>query len=674
MKIKLLISFICFYTGVSFSETFYVSNLHDRLGRTRILPERIPAVLSSTKIKADSVLFKRGERFFIKNDITKNMQNNIYFGDYGEPSLPAPILDGSLYHFRFDAKEWSDHEIINGIKFYKKKIKGLEQVENVYAGIEPMVLAREPDDNETVITGEKNSYTGFYRIDSVDVKNDKCVFLDKSNRKNWTGAEVVTKTRQWTYEKRIVNNTGSRFETDENTVHPIQKGWGYFIRRHFDALDSVNEWFFDEAEGILYFLPVSDNCTVYVSGNADEMNSGFDLKYKKNITIENLSFFNYKFGVKLVGSQDIVVRGCFFRNCIYGVMNKTTYLERIEVSGNEFRNMMSYGIRLLANNCNIEKNDIDSVGLSMYSESRGFDNLNGIEIYGKNNIITKNRISNVGYCAVRIYNCPGTKVVRNEIQNTNLTVADGGAIYSYHSMNGNKLIRGNTVKNAYGNVNGTTGDKDHACGIYLDELSLHFRVDSNYVSNCGDGIYIQNSRSDTVMYNYTENNRKNELHINHAGSILNGGKLNMRNDPDFDPEKLDSIPKDYYWDNKEQLMYYKNKNNGVVYLRPGNNLISSNTFIPGRNRYTFGFRTWRHINDDAVYELTGNNDFFRDNVPEEKLQDASFQIVGGNVKDFYQNGKNFDNLKSVFDKTKYDYLKSPPHIYIGRGRKYQVEK
>jgi hypothetical protein len=664
---------LLFYSLAATAGTFYVSVSDTSHEGSDIRAADIQRIVMSTKIKADSILFKRSERFFISTELRKEAQNRIYFGAYGDLNLPKPVLDGSIYHFDFDAEKWKDFEVIKGVKFYKRTIAGLESVENVYADKNILTMSREPDADETVITGMKNDFTGFFIIDSVDVSLPNKKFFDRKNKTDWTGAEVVTKTQQWSYEIRKIRNDGQLFEAEEKTSDSFKKGWGYFIQRHYSALDREGEWFYDEAKGILYFSPLKEKCTIYISSNREDNNSGFDMKFKKNISIENLSFTNYKHGIKLEGNQDITVKNCDFKNCTYGLINKTTYLERVIVEDNTFRNMHSYGIRLIANNSVINRNLIDSIGLSMSSESKGYDNLNGIESYGKNNIISDNVIKNVGYCAIRIYNCADTKVLKNKIENTNLMVADGGAIYSFHSMDGNKLIRGNTVKNAVGNVNGTNGDKNHACGIYLDELSLHFRIDSNYVANCGDGIYIQNSRSDTVMFNHTEKNRKAELHINHAGSILNGGRLNMSNDPDFDPDTLSYLPVGYLWEKEEGLLYYKNKKNGVVYVEPGNNLIMGNEFIPSDERYTFTFRTWQHIGNDIVINLTGNKDFFRNNVPDSLLKNTSFEIIGGNVKDLYQNGKDFNGLQNSFDKTMYDYLRKV-HIYIGRGRKYSIER
>jgi len=633
--------------------------------------------LSSKSLsKGDSVLFKRGERYFTHINLFEDVHDDLYFGAYGDSLLPKPVLDGSIYHFEFNADTWTDFEMIKGVKFYKKDVKGLIQPENIYSDRGSLTLAREPDENETLITGQRNSFTGFFKIDSVDIKESRKIFFDQKNTADWSGAEVVTRTQQWSYEiRRIKSSTGGTFELEEPTREPPQKNWGYFVRRHYSALDSRGEWFFDEAKGILYFAPLKDLCVIYISGNADDNNSGFDLRRKNRIRIENIAFENYKHGILLENAKDITVAGCKFTNCVYGVINKKTYLEKITVENCTFTNMKSDGIRLIANNSIINKNLIDSVGLSMGSESREMINLNGIEVYGSGSIITGNVVRNTGYCGIRIYNCPEAKVTDNIIENTGLVMSDCGGIYTWHAMEGNKLIKRNTIKNVLGNMSGTDQAPDNSFGIYLDELSLHFRVDSNYVTGAGNGIYVQNSRSDTIMFNHTEKNRKGEFHINHGGNILNGGRLNPDNDPEFDPDRLDSIPKNYVWDRKEGLLYYRDKQNGVLYVKPGNNIVSANKFMPDtvKNSYSIQFRTWQNISNRTIPDLTGNDDFFNDNIPAGMVKKTGLYIQGSNVKDYTRNGMIFDVVKYSIGPENFKFLRQFL-TWTGRGDKAVTEK
>ena len=659
---KKIIMLIVMFTLQLFSKTLYVS-------------DQVSFDIRNVS-EGDSVLFKRGERYYTHLNLFKDSPDSLYFGSYGDTSLVKPVLDGSIYHFDFDAQSWSDFEDINGIRFYKKHIKDLELVENVYCDGENMTMAREPDLDETVVIGEDNSFGGFFKIDSVDVKEPRRIFYDPANKADWSGADLVAKTQQWSYEiRKIRSSVGGKFELEENMHEFFRKNWGYFIQRHFSALDSEGEWYYDEVKGVLYFSPLKDKGTIFISSNREEDNAGFDIRRASGIKIEDLHFENGKFGVRLEKASDIKVDNCSFKNNVYGVANKTTTLDKISVSCNTFKNMRSYAVRLISNDSYIGSNEIDSVGLSLSCESLTFNNLNGIELYGKNNVIEGNSVKNIGYCGIRIYDCPGAKVLNNRIENTGLTLADCGAIYTWHAFEGNKLIKGNYIKNSVGNVDGTTGKPDHSRGIYLDEMSLHFRVDSNYVSDTGEAIYIQNSRSDTIVNNFTENNRRMEFHLNHAGRILNGGVMNPNNDPDFKYDGKSPLPEDYHWDDFNKLLYYKEKRHGTVYVEPGNNYVADNVFMTDtrKNKYSIQFKTWRHLTDSIVEDLAGNDNFFYNNIPDSLVPKTGLLIQGSNLWDDYFEGKEFDVVENRIDIKTFNFLRKVK-VWIGRGKKPCVEK
>ena len=663
------ISLIFIATSI-FPATYYISENDTDHNKYDIRASQINDLISIKLIKGDSILFKRGERFFCHINYFKSGLNDITFSSYGDISLALPIIDGSIYHFDFDKNNWNDYEMIKGVKFYKKYIKDLELVENVYADDQMLTLSREPDANETVIAGMKNSYTGYFKIDSVDVKQPNKIFYDHSNTVDWGNAEIITRTHQWRYELLKFENKNEKYVIKDLLVSPLKKNYGYFIQRSYQALDKTDEWYYDEEKGILYFSTYKDKCTIYVSSNRESNNSGIDIKRRKGVVIKELDFRNAKYGIKLEHSFDLRISDNKFRNSVYGIINKSTYLNNSIFSNNLIKNMRSYGIRIIGHNITVNNNDIDSIGMSLGCESKGFNNLIGIELLGNNSVISDNIVKNIGYTGIRFSDASGSKVINNHIENTLQKLSDGGGIYSYHSMDGNKLIKGNTIINAYGNADGTLGTDHGSNGIYLDELSLHFKVDSNFVYNCGGGIYMQNSRSDTITNNTLKKNNTTEIHINHAGRILNGGKLNPSNDPGFDPDTLIVTPNEYVWDKEEGLLYYKNKRNGVVFVEPGNNYIANNMIYPDGdlNKYAFNFRTWQNIDDQLVYKLTSNKNFFHDNVLNESVDSTSMFIVGINVKNKNLN-QDSRKIKNTLDKRKYDFLRRI-FIYIGSGTKF----
>ncbi|MDA3837739.1 MAG: right-handed parallel beta-helix repeat-containing protein [Candidatus Delongbacteria bacterium] len=666
---------LIFFISAVYSATYYVSGNDTDHGKYDLRIKDLNNLIEKGLSTGDTVLFKRGERFFYHINYSRPGLNDLTFSSYGGINDPKPIIDGSIYHFDFEKENWDNFEIIKGVKFFKKNIKALELVENVYSDDQMLTLAREPDDDETVITGMKNSYTGYFKIDSVDAKYPKKIFYDHSNSTDWGDAELITRFHQWCHEVLKFSNSGSKLTLKQETLAPFKKDYGYFIQRSYHALDKVGEWFYDENKGILYFSPKKNKCTIYISSSREENNSGFDINRRKGFIIEDLEFRNAKYGIKLASSFDLKIQNNNFRNSCYGIINKKTYLNNSVFQHNIIKNMRSYGIFIIGHDITINNNLIDSIGLSLGYDRGGLNDLDGIEIFGNRSVISNNIVKNTGYSGIRFFDAAGSKVINNYVENATQVLSDGGGIYSYHNMEGNKLIKGNTIINAYGNANGTLGTDHFSNGIYLDELSLHVRVDSNFVYNCGGGIYMQNSRSDTIVNNVFKNSNTTQISINHAGRVLNGGKLNPSNDPGFDPDTLSFIPKDYTWDKSEGLLYYKDKRNGVVYVETGNNYIADNTVYPDPDpeKYTFGFLTWQNIDDQLVYKLTSNNNFFYNNVKNGSVDSTSMYIMGVKVRDYYDHGKLHDNITNTLDKTNFKYL-NKVQILNGVGAKYIIEK
>ena len=334
------------------------------------------------------------------------------------------------------------------------------------------------------------------------------------------------------------------------------------------------------------------------------------------------------------------------------------------IENNDIRNIRSCGIKMIGDRITIKDNLIDSIGMSLGCESKEFNNLNGIEVIGNDSRIISNTVKNTGYCGIRIFNASGSQVTGNYIDSSMRLLSDGGGIYSYHNLDGNKLIKRNKIINVYGNATGTQGDDHGSNGIYLDEFSFHFKVDSNIVYNCGGGIYMQNSRMDTVTNNIIGDNNTTEFHMNHAGRILNGGELNPSDDPAFDPDTLTCIPEGYYWETQEGILYYKEKPKGIIYIRPGDNLVSDNFILPDKSKYSIQFRTWQNIDDFLIEDLTGIKDFFFKNIQQEYLRDTGVYILGMNIE-------GSTKIINGITQNLYEYLREVK-VYIWKGKKVTI--
>jgi parallel beta-helix repeat protein len=293
------------------------------------------------------------------------------------------------------------------------------------------------------------------------------------------------------------------------------------------------------------------------------------------------------------------------------------------------------------------------------SNAGGVYNLEGITLVGDNNQIDNNNISRIGYNGIKIYYGGSCRIENNIIDSCGLRLSDAGGIYSWHSFEGNKLIKNNKISNVTGDKSGTTDPaKHHGRGIYLDELSLHFKVENNEIHGCGEGIYVQNSRNDTIIGNTLYNNYMSELHINSGGSILNGGNLNPFNDIYFNPDTLSkhSLGK-YIWDRKEGLIYNKNKDH-TVFVEPVKNLIVNNSIMPSDTTFTFIFRTWREVNDKTLEKLTSNSDFINNNLPEGvSSEKASLLMSSSNVWVPAEGKKVYMVGKADIDRSKFPKLR-----------------
>lgn len=661
---KLFLIILILFIEIIYSKTYYISENDSSHGNYDIRADLVNDLISSKLVSGDSILFRRGERFFTHINYFKGGLNHITFASYGDTLLSKPVIDGSIIHFEFDTSEWKDFDVINNVKFYKKNIKGLELVENVYADDELLTLSREPDADETLITGMKNSYTGYFKIDSVDTVDPKKIFYDFSNTYDWGEAELITRINQWRYEVLRFTNLNDKFVCENEPPSLLKKGNGYFIQRSYQALDHSNEWYYDKENGILYFNTDKESCTIYVSSNREDDNAGIDIKRRKGVLVKDLEFRNAKYGIKLENSFELEISNCNFRNSVYGIINKKTFVNDCSISNNRIDNMRSCGVRIIGDRINVLNNSIDSIGMTMGCESKEFNNLNGIEIFGNNSLISNNSVRNTGYCGIRIFNASGSQVIDNYVENAMQVLSDGGGIYSYHNLDGNKLIKRNMITGVYGNAGGTLGEDHASNGIYLDEFSFHFEVDSNVVYNCGGGIYLQNSRMDTVTNNIFGDNNTTEFHINHAGRILNGGELNPSNDPGFDPDTLSFIPEGYFWDRQEGILYYMKKPSGIIYIRPGDNIISDNLILPDKSKYSIQFRTWQNIDDFLIEDLTGIRDFFLKNIQQKYLRDTGVYILGMNIE-------GSTKVTDRITKSLYDNLREVK-VYIWKGKKVTI--
>lgn len=630
----LLLCVLFLYSPFLLGKNYYISTSKEK-EENEFLVSDINVIIPEKLDSGDSILFERGSRYYTNINFTKTDLENIYVGSYGNIDKSNPVIDGSIIHFKFCTDSVKRFIIKNGIKFYGYPLSTFAEIKNVFSDNRMLTLAREPDEEEEIVSGMKNSYKGFYKIDSIDINQAKRSFYDYKNKHDWSGGQVVTKSNNFTHEvTNVMSWNKGHFILDKDLIR-IVKNNGYFIQNHFDALDSKNEWYYDKEKKLLFLSENNNNSQIYISGMKNEQNQGIiNISNSKNITIENLTLTNGYIGIQINNSKNIKIRNNVILNSCIGIdFFRYNSLNDGEISGNEIKNIRSYAIHGKGNNNRVSGNKIHNIGMTYGCNAGGVYNLEGITLVGDKNRIDNNYISRIGFNGIKIYYGGNGTIENNIIDSCGLRLSDAGGIYSWHSFEGSKLIKNNIISNVSGDNSGTTDPaKHHGRGIYLDELSLHFKIENNEIFRCGEGIYVQNSRNDTIIGNKCYNNYNSELYMNSGGSILNGGVLNPVNDIYFDPDTLSRKSlAEYVWDKNEGLIYKKNKDH-TVFVEPKNNLIENNSIIPSDTTFTFVFRTWREVDNNTLEELTSNSDFINNNLLEGvSYEKASLLMSSSNV-------------------------------------------
>lgn len=579
----------------------------------------------------DIILFKSGERFYGQVIVDNSVSDYLTFGAYDTGDMP--IIDGSIEHFwfnKYDSDTYDSTYTSEGQTFYTKSISGIDSIMNLYAGDTEQILAREPNEDE----GDG----GFSYVDSVA---NTTTFIDNSNSTDWTDGDAVLRTVNWMCEVReIHSSSGASFQLNTATAYPLQANWGYFVQNHIAALDQENEWYFDESSDILYFCPASDSCEIYLVTNQSGYGNGFVIDDKTGIVIEDLQLTNQCVNINFTDgsvNESITIRDNVLCNSNTGIKFKNisnssqNILNNSSITVNVLQNMRSFGIYGRGEENYVAYNTFDSIGLNFGCENKGQHNLDAVELMGDDNEVSYNEISNIGFCGIRHWGS-NYKINYNTITDTMLRLADGGAIYCWHNILGNKQIIGNIIDGSLGSDHGAASKGSHANGIYLDELSCHFRVEDNEITDCTYGIYVQNSRSDSLSNNTLYGNHYGQFYMNHGGSILNGGRANPDNDLEYDPT-TDGYS-GYEWKSEEKTLRDNSDPYSYVYVEPGNNYIHDNQFTPNDSTYTVKMRLWRKIDEDTLTDMTSNSDFLEDNLTDGyTIEDASILMSYSDVSD-----------------------------------------
>ncbi|MBW8334008.1 MAG: right-handed parallel beta-helix repeat-containing protein [Prolixibacteraceae bacterium] len=479
---------------MSKATTYYISNAGNDInsGKTSDLPwQTINKVNAATFKAGDQILFQRGSTFY--GSITVNQSgtsgNPITFGAYG--SGANPVITGFT-----TVEGWTDFG--NNIWESTKAVSKLSATNMVVINGVNTAMGRYPNAD-----AEKG---GFLRIDSspssVSITNSTL-----TGTPDWTDAELVIRSNDWTMEKRkIISQNGSTLTYSISCYPP--KHYGFFIQNDPRTLDQQNEW---------YFNPTTKKIRIYSTSQPLDV---------KVASVENLLTFTHSVGyinldgIDFTGANSIAL----YRTAFSTIPQKAHHINvmncKILYSGQDAISVCAYTLNI-ENNTISESNRFamllsGSKDVVVRNNSvRNSGTLPGMgvpftalmidgPVAGSNTtsmLVEYNSIINTGHNAISI-GADSTVIRYNFIDTFNTLLDDGAGIYGAH----NSVITNNIVLNGIGAPNGKPWGP-LTCGIYLDDNSSYNEIGYNTVYNCPwFGILLHNANNNKVHHNISFNN------------------------------------------------------------------------------------------------------------------------------------------------------------------------
>lgn len=457
---------------------------------------KVNSIFSSLK-PGDRILFNRGDSFYGTLIVNKSGSSGlpIIVGSYGTGD--NPILSGFT-----KVSNWTNES--NGI--FSAIVNCTSNPNMVTVNGTNTPLGRYPDSGYLTI----DSHSGTTTITDAAL----------SETPNWSGAEVVIRTKPWVIDRnQIISHSNNTITYKPSSSYEPSNGGSYFIQNNLSTLTLKNEWYYNKASSKFYIFLGNSNPNDF-NINVSTLDEVVRIWYPCNyITIENLTIegANLKaFNIK--SASYITIRNCVIRNNgnygIYGLSNGGTNSKSFIITDCKIEETNDVAIALereffepiisnntITNTCTLAgmggSADGHYVGISLYK--------------APNSTITNNNIIRCGYIPLCVTS-ESTNISYNYI-NTYCTIkSDGGGIYTTSS--GVKTITNNIVTNGY-------------VGIYLDDQSVNSLVSNNTVFKCSYGIYIHNAHENTLEFNTSYNNGTQLLMV-HDSYFPNDPIRNMK--------------------------------------------------------------------------------------------------------------------------------------------------
>lgn len=520
-----------YYVAISGNDNHTASEASNPSTPWRTL-SKINAV-SSILRPGDSILFRRGDRFYGTLRITRSGTNAkpIVYGAYGEG--PKPVLAGNI-----PVNEWVP--IGNGR--YKANSQLLSEMINVVTinGL-PQEMGRYPNSDQT-----EKGYLKHDEVTNAYIEDEQL-----AGGVNWKGAELVLRTNRWLLDRmKIIGHNGKRLYYQGPTTNVPKENFGYFIQNDIRTLDRFGEWAYDEDNKQLAVFFGNQNPADFVVrvSIAKVVVDLFDADY---IVINDLSIDGAnEDGLVIAASNHSSIKQCDITNSgVHGIIARNAY--DLQILDCSIQNSNSIGIFLQfnTNHCLLRGNKIHNSGIWPGMARNGNNMHVGVRVNGNHNLVEYNTIDSTGYSALR-FTGNHTTIRYNFIRYFGFVKDDAGGIYTgsavHHTGVGRKIIN-NIIMDGIGAKEGTNTTRTvQVSGIYLDNNATGLELIGNTVVRCGKmGIYVHNAQN-VKLYNNICFDNTSQIMLNHDDFAMRKVRnVDMRNNV-FVAKQMDQMVGHFY--------------------------------------------------------------------------------------------------------------------------------
>ena len=454
----------------------------------------------------DSVLFRRGDVFYGRIQVTVSGQAGrpIVFAAYG--SGAEPVIDGSVRLTNWESGD-RPHQ-------WQTTCDECETMPALYRGDRSLPLGRFPN---------RDADHGGYLTIQQGVGKNRFTGSDLPTGVSWVGAEAVVRSSRWTLDRATVSQqSGNTITLAENTTYTIPNRFGFFLQNHPAALDQAGEWSYEPARHrVTWFTTQANPQRVILY--AAYYPYVLEIRGKEYIHVNQLAFRRARLSnVYLWGGQHIALQS---------IRSTQGATDGVQVFNCQHTSIVHSILDQHANNGLVVKNSeaitvrdntLTATGTVAGMGSSGDGAYNAIAVTGNNIDVLHNTITQTGYVGIDFR---GTNItVSNNTVSHFCTVKDDGAgIYTWtrpqQRLEGLR-VSGNIVLHGGGGEVGTDyPEKSLAEGIYLDDRTHNVEVDYNTVAYCGgSGIYVHNSRRVSLHHNTLFDNQVPIKMISNGGA------------------------------------------------------------------------------------------------------------------------------------------------------------